>query len=620
MGIVPPGDAPFAPRDQVFDLMLQTLPLPASDDIVVVDIDAPTLARRGAWPWPRAQLAGLVDAVADGSPKVIAMDIVLAGQDRFAESAEDRPPRLSAGDQAMARAIGRVPMVMAALMSDTAAGGSAVRPVILTSDPAPDLAPWRADAAIWPFAPLMGRSAAVGMSSLQTDTDGRVRRVPLFLNVGGRTQTGFALEAVRLASGASATFVRAPEAARGMGPAATVGVGDRLLPLTAAADMRVRLSGRADWAGRTLSADLVLEGGAARASLAGKIVLIGGSAPEMGGLRTTARYELTPSVQIHADAIAAMMAEAVPYRPDHAALLEPAAVALMIAIGLILGQVYGPAIAVGLGLAAAGVWGAGTGLVLRWQDQLIDPLVPGVAVLAATAVSVLLTAMQTRQQARRVRQRFEQHLPPMIVARIAAGHARMPREVREVTFLFTDLEGFTAATNRLGPTAMMAILDDYFAGLTRIVLAAGGNIDKIVGDAVHAMFNAPDDLADHATSAVRCALAIARFADEFRLRPDMAAAGLGRTRIGIETGTVIVGDVGGAAKLDYTAHGDAINTAARLEALNAALGTTICVGPGCRALVQDVPFRFHGEIAIKGRGRLAVFEPLAPDDCAVTAA
>jgi adenylate cyclase len=189
-----------------------------------------------------------------------------------------------------------------------------------------------------------------------------------------------------------------------------------------------------------------------------------------------------------------------------------------------------------------------------------------------------------------------------------------------VTFLFTDLEGFTAATNRLGPMAMTAYLDDYFGGVTRIVLTAGGNIDKIVGDAVHAMFNAPDDLADHATCAVRCAMQIARFTDYFRLRPDVAAAGLGRTRIGIETGTVIVGDVGGAAKLDYTAHGDAINTAARLEALNTALGTTICVGPGCRALVPDIQFRFHGEIAIKGRGRLAVFEPLAPGDCAVTAA
>jgi adenylate cyclase len=113
---------------------------------------------------------------------------------------------------------------------------------------------------------------------------------------------------------------------------------------------------------------------------------------------------------------------------------------------------------------------------------------------------------------------------------------------------------------------------------------------------------------------------IARFTDEFQLRADVAEARLGRTRIGIETGTVIVGDVGGGAKLDYTAHGDAINTAARLEALNNELGTTICVGPECRARVRGIPFHFHGEIAIKGRGKLAVFEPLEPGDRAETAA
>jgi adenylate cyclase len=136
-------------------------------------------------------------------------------------------------------------------------------------------------------------------------------------------------------------------------------------------------------------------------------------------------------------------------------------------------------------------------------------------------------------------------------------------------------------------------------------------VDKYVGDAAHAMFNAPNDLADHARRAIEAAHRISRFTEDFRARPAIAPLGLGRTRIGIETGEVIVGDVGGDARRDYTAHGTAINTAARLEALNARLGTAICVGPVARAAAPTLRFVSHGVHDLKGLGTVEVFEPLA---------
>ncbi len=606
LATVPRGDAPFLLRDRAFDLMLQLRPAVTAGDVIVVDIGPESLSALGPWPWPRERIAELVAAVAEAGPAVVAVDIVLAGPDRFRTVPEDTLDPLSTGDRRLLQAMAAAPVVLSALVSDAASGGWAPPgAVILAPDPAPDLMPWQAGAAIWPFAPLLRPGVTAGIASLSAEADGRVRRVPLFVTVDGVAHAGLAAEAVRIAAGASSYILTGPEA----GAMARLNIGPYRVPITSSADLRIPVSGPADWADRTIEAARLMDDARRAASLAGKIVLIGGSAPEMGGLRATAGHPLTPSVQIAADAIQAMLTGAVPYRPRYAGAVEAVAVAVLLAVGLALGQALGPAAASGLGSVIAVLWVAATCVLYWWWNILIDPVIPAGLLLGAIAMSGLLAAMRTRRVGSRMRLRFEQHLPPSVVARIAAGLARMPRESREVTFLFTDLEGFTAATSRLGPTAMVGLLDTYFGGLTGIVAAAGGTVDKIVGDAMHAMFNAPDDLADHPTQAILCAMEIQRFAAEFRMRPDVAATGWGRTRIGIETGTVIVGDVGSGAKLDYTAHGDAINTAARLEALNNDLGTTICVGPVCRARAEGIAFRFRGDVAIKGRGTLAVFEP-----------
>lgn len=156
---------------------------------------------------------------------------------------------------------------------------------------------------------------------------------------------------------------------------------------------------------------------------------------------------------------------------------------------------------------------------------------------------------------------------------------KLQGERRIITALFTDIEGFTAMTERLQPEALIDVLDAYFADVSAIVIRHGGMIDKIVGDAVHAFFNAPFDLDDHPAKALDCAFEIVAFTEVFRTRPEIASHALGRTRIGIETGPVVLGDVGRGSKLDYTAHGSAVNTAARLEALNARFSTAICSGP-----------------------------------------
>lgn len=263
-------------------------------------------------------------------------------------------------------------------------------------------------------------------------------------------------------------------------------------------------------------------------------------------------------------------------------------------------------------VAIAGMWLGVVAIAFAGYRLLIDPVLPVAGAALGGGSMIIVGFVRARRAARHLRQRFEQHLAPAVVQRVIdnIGAMKLQGERRIITVLFTDIEGFTAMTERLPPEALIGVLDAYFADVSAIVIRHGGMIDKIVGDAVHALFNAPFDLDDHPAKALDCAFEIVAFTEAFRARPDIAFHALGRTRIGIETGPVVLGDVGRGSKLDYTAHGSAVNTAARLEALNARFGTAICVGPECRMLTSRYDFRSLGVTEIRGRGGFEVFEPL----------
>jgi adenylate cyclase len=184
----------------------------------------------------------------------------------------------------------------------------------------------------------------------------------------------------------------------------------------------------------------------------------------------------------------------------------------------------------------------------------------------------------------------------------------MAGEERQVTALFTDIEGFSTLAGRVKPQELVALLNIYFAEVNKMVADHGGMVDKVVGDAVHAFFNAPEDLDDHVNKAIDCALAISQLTEEMRQRPQFKAKDFGRTRLGIETGTAVLGEVGLSGKLDYTAHGNSINLAARLQDANKFLGTTICVGPAANA-ASHRPLRALGEHEIRGFGTMELFTP-----------
>jgi class 3 adenylate cyclase len=190
-------------------------------------------------------------------------------------------------------------------------------------------------------------------------------------------------------------------------------------------------------------------------------------------------------------------------------------------------------------------------------------------------------------------------------------------ERRELSFVFTDLAGFTSLVEQREPDVVLPLLNEYLESMVGIVFRHEGTVDKFVGDAVHVIFGAPIAQPDHAARAVACALEMDAFAHAFAAEKRASGIPLGETRIGVNSGSVVVGNFGGDSMFDYTAHGDAINTAARLESLNKHLGTRIAVSTDVAERIPGFTGRPAGTFILQGKSDgLTVLEPLSPDRAA----
>jgi adenylate cyclase len=228
-------------------------------------------------------------------------------------------------------------------------------------------------------------------------------------------------------------------------------------------------------------------------------------------------------------------------------------------------------------------------------------------------VEVVREARRRQAEAERAHASLSRYFSPNLAQRLAsdADAIDLGGQRREIATLFSDIAGFTSLVETLEPNVLGPLLNDYLAGMTDLVFTYDGTVAKIVGDALHVLFGAPGEQPDHADRAVNCALALDEFAQSFRERWRGKGIVLGVTRIGVHAGPAIVGNFGGGRFFDYTAYGDTINIAARLETANKQLGTRICVSATLAAKAAEFRGRPVGDLVLRGRTEaLRALEPL----------
>ncbi len=610
--------------------------LVSGSGVVVVDIDDASLAHYGQWPWSRSVVARMIGELQTAGASAIGLDVLFAEPDRSSPAVlaaswerEDGIKVTVAGtnaslpdyDRQLADTIAKGHVVTGYGLIPAANGKAPLLSgsiAILGTDPITRFSGY--GGAIPNLRPL--DEAAAGQGSFTIASGGHdeiVRRLPLFMTLNGTVVPSLAIEALRVASGSDDDIGLREERLNGAGgplTGYTARLGERQIAIAQDGTMWLRYGRRRPE--MTISAGRVLDAQVRedlRRDVQGRIVLIGTSAVGLSDLRPTPISAFEPGVNIHAGAIEQILTGIDLSRPSVAVGIEFIAAALLSAG--IASLIAFAGVNAGLVLTIVGLAGSlgGAAIAFARFGLLFDPTLIAMQSLVVFVVTMLARYLLIERRAKGLRSAFGHYISPNLVEALVKDpdRLRLGGEEREMTFLFSDLEGFTSFTEAVEPSVLVTTLNAYLDGLCTIVTEHGGTVDKIVGDAVHAIFNAPIDQPDHAERAVRCAMAADVFGLAFSAANRHHAAPFGITRIGVNTGRAVVGNFGGARRFDYTAHGDAINTAARLEAANKRLGTRLCVS---RATVDaagelsDIRFRPIGELALKGKSRcVSVFLP-----------
>jgi adenylate cyclase len=635
----------------VFDSYMRLEPRPYQPvPVRVVDLDDDSLAKLGQWPWPRTLVARLVERLNALGAAVVAFDIVFAEPDRtspahMVQELEGLPPddplaaRLKAlpdHDRVLAEAIGRANVVTGFVLTDqTGTRAPAAKASVSYAGDDPRRYVPRFTGAVTTLPALEAAAAGNGSFNDVPDLDGVTRRVPLLFSLNGRLYPSLAAEALRVAQGAKTDIVKSTGASGVIGFGEHTGInsvkiGAVIVPTDARGDVWMHYTEHVPQ--RFVSAWKVLDPAQA-ASVAplikDNIVFVGTSAQGLRDLRATPLDPVAPGVDVHAQLVEQLLLEDSLERPDWAA---PAELLYMLAIGLFLVwrlPKVGAQWSAAVGLAAMAAAIGGSLYAYTAHRLLIDPVFPSFVVLLVYVSSSAMLYLRTEGERRRVRTAFSRYLAPSLVEQLASHPERLVLggEMREMTLMFCDIRGFTTISERFDAHGLTSFINRFLTPMTDVILAAGGTIDKYMGDAIMAFWNAP--LADPAHALNACRAALRMRAELTRLngvwRAEAAAEGRSfadvQIGIGLNTGTCCVGNMGSDQRFDYSVLGDDVNLASRLEGQSKTYGLDIVIGertaaeaPGLAALELDL-------IRVKGKTRpVRVFGLLGDETAKETAA
>ncbi|OYY91996.1 MAG: hypothetical protein B7Y45_00440 [Sphingomonas sp. 28-66-16] len=590
----------------LFDGFQRIAPRPYEEAPVrIVDIDNETIRRLGQWPWPRTDIADLTRRIANAGASAIAFDIVFSESDRTSPARlakrlqrEGGSPAMRAlleslpdNDTALADVIRQAPVTLGLFLTREGRGAVPAPKAgiaVLGSSPSAGVAGFTN--AIQPLAPLSAAATGLGFVSLVGDSDGIVRKAPMIASANGQLLPSLSADALRVAQGAGSILVKSSNASGELGgtggDVVSIKIGDFEVPTTPAGELWMYFT--APHPDRVVPAWKVLEGKLSPAEMerefAGRIVFIGAGAVGLRDLVATPIQDRDLGVMVHAQAVEQMILGKFLTRPDWAPGLERS---LLVVFGLVLAILL-PAIGATRGalLGAAMIAGTmgGSWEAFRTYHFLLDPTYAVIGLTAVYLVETVVIFYREERQRAYIHQAFDRYLSPALVKRIVDDPSQLELggEEREMTVLFCDIRSFSSISEQLTPKEIIRFLIAFLTPMCDILLARKATIDKFIGDAILAFWNAPLDDPDQHANAARAALAMVARLEKLNIdMPNQTAEpwpGVVNLGIGLNAGPCCVGNMGSAQRLSYSLIGDTVNLASRIEGLTKYYGVRIAIG------------------------------------------
>jgi adenylate cyclase len=592
-------------RLRVFDAYQAILPRnDTKRPVLIVDIDEASLAAFGQWPWPRTRVAEIVDKLKSLGAAAIGFDIVFAEPDRLSPALVGKGlPQLDpqtraalealpSNDEVLAASFRGARIVLGESALATTVGGREARPKAGFGTRGPSAAPFlRAYPAILPNIPVLEDAAAGhGLFTIAAERDGIVRRVPMVFAVGDQLVPSLTLEILRVLTGAGAILVRTD-------PSGLIGIALPGFSLPTDSKGQIWIHFTEHDPQRFISAKDLLEDRAPASRVANKIVLIGTSALGLLDNRTTPITRSMAGVEIHAQVLESALSNNILHERSFALATE---ILLAIGVGLAiiaLAPLLGPIVLLGFGAVIAAALAASSWWNYQHDGALLDATYPLGSSWIVYSTLAFMNYFKEQTGRRRIRQAFSQYMSPELVAQLSRSSDKLALggETRVMSIMFSDVRGFTTISEsyKRDPHGLTTLMNRFLTPLTNAIIAKKGTIDKYMGDAIMAFWNAPLLDADHEKNA--CGAALDMLRRLAALNEELAAEAETQERchtpldvgIGVNTGECVVGNMGSDLRFDYSVLGDPVNLASRLEGQSKTYGIKIILGDATARAVKD---------------------------------
>src|SRR5882724_7472344 len=573
--------------------------------VAIVDIDEKSLAKLGQFPWPRTRIADLVTHLTRLGAVVIAFDTIFSESDRlnpdvaaetFRNLDEETRAKLRAlpsNDQIFADAMRRsrvvlgesgLPYVLSEYDNTLPLTGLAM----LGEEPRPFLLNF--PGLLRNIHVLEQAAAGRGLFTIKTERDGIVRRVPMMMQAQGATMPSLSFEVLRVATGTDTIFIKSEKAG-----IKSIAVKGFEVPTDRNGQLWVHFA-RHDPSIYVPAVD-VLEGRVAPERIARKLVLIGTSAVGLLDLKTTPIDPVMPGVEVHAQVLESALTRAVLSQPNYGIVVELCAAIVLGLLVIAFAPMFGPITLVAVGGLFASLLVGTSWYFYSEQRLLIDFTYPLLSTTAIYLTLIFSSFVREQAQRRQIRSAFSQYLSPALVEQLAQSPEKLVLggEEREMTIMFSDVRGFTTISESFkhDPQGLTKLMNRFLTPLTNAILARKGTIDKYMGDAIMAFWNAPLDDKEHQLNACEAAVDMLERIDVLNKQREFEAKEGGHVYIplnvgvGLNTGTCVVGNMGSDLRFDYSVLGDSVNLASRLEGQSKEYGFPIIVGSKTALAVKD---------------------------------